>query len=754
MSSEIHILGIRHHGPGSARSLLKQLETLKPDIILVEGPADATPQLEWLAHEDIEPPVALVTYRPDKPKRAGYFPLAVFSPEFQAIRYGFQNGAAVRFFDLPQANMMATDIRVAMPDADPMARLAQAAGHKHYERWWNMLVEQRYADEGLFEGVLEMMQALREEERKPPKDETEAASLKLADQREAYMRQSIRQAQAEGFKRVAIVCGAFHGPALIDIDENFSEEADRELLTDMPEVDTEAAWVPWSYSRMSTMRGYGAGVTSPGWYHHLWQVGRGEADGTEPRELSIGWLTKVATLLRKEGFDASSANVIETVRLAEAVAAMRELPFPGLQELGEATQTVMCFGEAAPLKLIQEKLIVSERMGAVPPDAPMVPLQRDLYHLQRELKLRPEPTKSTLTLDLRNDMHLKRSHLLHRLNLLNIPWGAALPTRGKGGTYREVWSLQWQPEYAIRVIEANLWGNTVPDAAVAFTLDAATRAEDLASLTQLLDRVILADLPEAVMKLMERIQEAAALSGDVPHMMEALPPLVRVLRYGSARKTDEAIIQQVVDGLIKRICIGLPSTCAAMNDEAASDMFERLSAVHQTLNTLRDDEHLSAWHETLQTLTDDLKVHNLLSGRSCRLLFDARVFKTDDAMPRLERALFLSPVAGKSTEELLQGAFWLEGFLKGSGLLIVHDETLWQLIDNWINEVRDENFTEILPLLRRTFSSFSEAVRVQISERVRALGDAPAKPFAPAEFDEARADAVLPLIAQLLGVES
>ncbi len=36
------ILGIRHHGPGSARSVLAELERLQPDALLVEGPSDAS----------------------------------------------------------------------------------------------------------------------------------------------------------------------------------------------------------------------------------------------------------------------------------------------------------------------------------------------------------------------------------------------------------------------------------------------------------------------------------------------------------------------------------------------------------------------------------------------------------------------------------------------------------------------------------------------------------------------------------------
>src|SRR5215211_6896544 len=101
------IFGIRHHGPGSARSLLRALEDLRPDAILVEGPPDAAEVLPLLAHPDMRPPVALLIYAPDAPRRAVYYPFALFSPEWQALHFGLANGIPVRFMDLPQAHQLA-----------------------------------------------------------------------------------------------------------------------------------------------------------------------------------------------------------------------------------------------------------------------------------------------------------------------------------------------------------------------------------------------------------------------------------------------------------------------------------------------------------------------------------------------------------------------------------------------------------------------------------------------------------------------
>jgi hypothetical protein len=66
-----------------------------------------------------------------------------------------------------------------------------------------------------------------------------------------------------------------------------------------------------------------------------------------------GWLTRVAHLLRDKDLDCSSAHIIEATRLAEGLAALRGRQ-PGLDEINEAIVTVICMGEDAPLRLIDE----------------------------------------------------------------------------------------------------------------------------------------------------------------------------------------------------------------------------------------------------------------------------------------------------------------------------------------------------------------------------------------------------------------
>src|SRR5690348_3051522 len=105
--TSVHIFGVRHHGPGSARSLVRALEQIKPLCLLIEGPPDADDVIPYAAKSEMRPPVALLIHAVETPQNAVYYPFAEFSPEWQALRWALSADVPVRFMDLPQAHRMA-----------------------------------------------------------------------------------------------------------------------------------------------------------------------------------------------------------------------------------------------------------------------------------------------------------------------------------------------------------------------------------------------------------------------------------------------------------------------------------------------------------------------------------------------------------------------------------------------------------------------------------------------------------------------
>ena len=66
-----------------------------------------------------------------------------------------------------------------------------------------------------------------------------------------------------------MVCGAYHAPVLHP-DAFPPASHDNKLLTKLPRTKVAVTWAPWTADRLAVASGYGAGVTSPGWYQHLY----------------------------------------------------------------------------------------------------------------------------------------------------------------------------------------------------------------------------------------------------------------------------------------------------------------------------------------------------------------------------------------------------------------------------------------------------------------------------------------------------
>ena len=844
LATDTRYFGIRHHGPGCARSLQRALAHWQPDCILIEGPPDADALLGFVTHAGLVPPVALLVHSTDHPDLAAFYPFTVFSPEWQALRHGTTHGVPTRFIDLPQAVRMAqqkarddarkaeleaaekaaqsaetaegteatdaTDVTETTADSeteaptddgtlpahiDPLDALAEAAGFADGESWWNHLVEERGTDGdglALFEAITEAMTVLRDTWPHAYRGHSEEGRAEEA-LREAHMRQCVREAQKAGHQRIAVVCGAWHVPALkpatvpafipAEIDtqasdkerakadkaekarlaahlaaEKAADKADKALaksdvalLKGLPRLKVSATWVPWTYGHLTRASGYGAGITAPGWYDFLWHL-------PPQADRATGWLSRVARLLREHQIDCSSAHIIEAIRLSDALAAMRGHSTPGLEDMDEAVRTTVFMGDATPLQLIHSALTVSQRLGQVPPDVPAVPLQRDLEQQQKSLRLKPEALERTLELDLRNPTDLARSHLLHRLGLLGIAWGRLGGGRGSRGTFRETWVLRWEPELSIKLIEASRYGSTVANAATACIAEQCQTLESLPALAALVDQALLADLEAAVHAVSASLQSRAATTGDALQLIAAVPPLARVFRYGSVRQTDSALLAHVLDGLIARGAIGLPLACQGLNESAATELRDPLLAAHEAIGlhaqTKDSDEQLALWHKALVQIAQGELPHPLLRGLCTRLLLDGGQWPGDEAATQLSRQL-------SSGAPPLDAAHWLDGFLNRNAMVLLHDETVWGLVDAWLESLTDAHFMQVVPLVRRSFAAFSASERHDLGQRARrgrqsGLGTASADTGSSAgmgpDVDAERAALAIPLLRLILGI--
>lgn len=824
----VHLLGIRHHGPGSAATLVRALDELRPRRVLLELPADTAgalalatvppgsgsasgpaPAEDADAAGGLVPPVALLGYVVDHPERAAFHPLARFSPEWQALRWAARHGVPIEPIDLPLARSLAATAPTsrerrarAAAGPDAIGLLASAGGYDDPERWWEDVVEHRAedraasrfddraggpgdggeaGDEGdggagdgparaAFAAVEEAMAAVREGHEVPDGVEAE---------REAAMRQAIRravsherrvggdadghldgssdaQSDADRGGGIAVVCGAWHTPALAELGGRAEEAADRARLRGGARAKVAVTWVPWTYRRLATASGYGAGVASPGWYDHVFA--HPGPEGT------VRWFAGAAAALREADLATSPEHVIAAVRMADALAGLRGRPRPGLAEAADAASAVLSGGRRGPLALVEDRLVIGDRLGRVPPSAPMVPLARDVARQQRRSRLRPEAEVRRLELDLRKPLDRGRSVLLHRLAALGVHWGRPAAERGSSGTFRESWTLRWEPELEIALVEASAHGTTLEAAAAAHLAERAAEARSLSELIGSVDVALRADLPAATGALMDALAERAAAEQDVAGLLDALGPLARTVRYGDVRGTDLAALRHVLDGLVVRALVGLPGACRTLDDDGAAAMAERLSAAQGALALLDHPARRRGWPSVLALVASDERgrgaVHGAVQGRAVRLLHDAGAWSPADVGAALGRALSVGTSPAR-------GAAFVEGFLAGSGSVLLHDIGLVRLLDRWVTGLGAQPFVDVVPLLRRTFGGFDERERRRLGQlvtrdlaRLEASGpgsdrrdEGVGEAADDWSLDEGRADAALRTVVTLLGLE-
>lgn len=736
------IYGIRHHGPGSARSLLEALQEQEPDCILLEHPADTGPALKQAATPGLVPPVALLVFDPKVFSRASYYPFARFSPEWQAMQFAAERKIPVLPMDLPAGMqfMMGENALDEIPlvsstetdssiERDPLGHLAALAGYTDSERWWESVLEQAAAGGDVFEVVAEMMRTLRQTLQRQETPETLL--------REAYMRQSLREAAGAGYINAAVVCGAWHTPA-IEQWNAIKASKDKALLRGRKKVAIQAVWIPWTYERIAMESGYSAGVLSPAWYELLFE---------HPAESTQRWMVQAARLMREEDLDISTAHVMEAVRLAEGLAVLRRRSVAGVEDMQEAALSVFFQGRQEAFQLIRKRLVIGEVMGTVPESIATAPLQRDLEQEIRSARLSKEYASVEevfKVLDLRTETQLRASRLLHRLLLLDVPWGAPLEKESSSiGTFKESWKLKWLPDYALRVVKAGLWGNTVATAALHCVLDRCRRSDALPELSSLASDALRADIPEAVSALVQKLENASAVTKDVHLLMDALPGLVQMARYGNVRQTDADAVRRLIGHFIPRIALGLPAACMQLDDDPAGELFRKIWETNRSVSLLGEDALTGYWLQAPLQIAVAAAAHPLLQGGAARILFDRGLLEEEEAGRRFALAL-------STGNEPLYSARWIEGFLYGSGLLLIHYPPLWRLLDRWVTGLSEEAFHHVLPLLRRAFSEFSGPERQKMLAMAE-QGNLPEKPAGEDGFDGARLAVIAPTLALLLG---
>lgn len=699
--------GVRHFSPACAFYVTEFLEKYKPKAVLIEGASDMNELIQPLCSFEAHPPVAIMAYTNQAPVRTVLYPFADFSPEYRAMKWALKNNVDVMFCDLPVSYLLSekcneekTDKKENTEEPSVYSRLEQITGLDNDTFWEYNFEFCNNIDEFML-AVDEYGKSLRE--------------FSMEDDhnllREAFMRCKIHEAEEKYGENIAVVTGAFHTAG---VKMPFSQQ-DIKLTAKLPLEDIRYTLMPYSYYRLSSLSGYGAGSKAPAYYEILWKnrlYGKLENSGAE-------YLSKIAKYQRENGFAASSAEIIEGIRLAETLCNMRGGKAPSLSDLRDSAVTCMGHGHFSEISLGCASVEIGTKIGSLPEGTVSTSVQSDFNRQIKELKLERfrKATAEQLELDLRENLRVKseksafldlnRSFFLHRLLACGVNFGEKSFVGQTNATWKEIWSLVWKPEVEIEIVEASLNGDTVEQVA-SFNLN--TKLLESQSLTEAVEVLSMAfecGLTECVKTAVLYVRNMAV--GNISSIDAGLTigTLSAIIRFGSIRKLDSEPIKPLLEQLFLKFCMQAEDD-SICDKSLAEQLVKAISVVNDAVDS-HDFLDKQLFISLLENLSDSDKINPLVSGFACAVLNERGNVSGLSVIINRRLSRGTAPA---------DGALWFEGFARKNKRSLISRLSIWEKLHEFVCELDDEDFKPVLLCLRRTFAEFSPSEKSDVAENI------------------------------------
>ncbi|MEU3613599.1 DUF5682 family protein [Streptomyces sp. NPDC006872] len=726
-----HLIGVRHHAPSLAAAMPALLDEAKPDVLLVELPAELQEWLPWLGHEETRAPVALAAAPADGRGGGGpaFYPFADFSPELAAVRWAARHGVPVIACDLPLADRAWGEGREGSAQGEPLgltgalrARLTGRPG----DDLWDRLVEATAPGsppEALRRAALLTGWALRQ-------DAVAADGVPELDlRREHWMRCRIAEATAHG-ERAAVIVGAFHAPALTGTTATTAEGAgaavegpgeaggpgrgERGDSVAPGRTSWVTSLIPYAYALLDERSGYPAGIRDPEWQDTVF---RAAGDPAALEESLTRAAVRVCAELRGLGHPSGPADAREITRLASDLARLRGLPAAGRGELVEAVQTVLAqgepYGRGRAVARAMERVLVGTRTGRPAPAAPRSGLAPAVEAEVGTLGLPGPESASGATRDLRldplrSDLDRRRELLLRRLTVCGVPYGEPKEVVGAGGAeaLTSRWEVRWTPATAAMLTAAGVRGVTAAQAAEGVLRERRRAERDAggstaAQVLQGLAEAAECGLPALTQERLDDVAEVLPQAGTLPELLAGLELSDR-LRAGHVpglgSDEDRAARAAAVAELLTAAAVRQVDGLTGAEDPADAHALLELAHRADLLGGVRLTEALARLAAEGSPLMRGAAgaVRVLLGQEDARAFGDRVASWVDGAVDPDSRSALTAR---------------LSGLLTAAGPLLEAAAPALEPLLGRVSELPDREFLDRLPALRGGFETLSPAAR-------------------------------------------
>ncbi len=559
LNADVVFFPVRHHSPLCARLVEEMIYECKPEAVLIEGPVDFNPHLAEI-HFSHRLPIAIYSYVRTKEESSlgAYYPFCEYSPEWRALKVAQKLGVSQEFIDLPWSHLAQKDERVhryadtEMRHSEYVDRLCRLLFCRNFDSLWDTLFEmqQNITLSEFLERFHNFCYALRYEETEIHLNETK---------REQFMFEKIQEAQKK-YKKILVITGGYHSFALYARLQKISFPGTKEVALPNPELAEQGiALTPYSFERLDSLKGYNAGMPSPGFYQKVW-----ENRLTPDLQCHQALLSRLIRILRKKKQVVSSADWIAVETTAQSLASLRGHPQVWRDDLVDAVRSSLIKEEIDsqkenPFLAAVYQVFRGENRGELSSKTSLPPLVKNIRRLLEEHKLFPLREYKIHKWDIAEKTSREKSHILHQLKILGIQGfsrisGSDLTKKTDFVELWEEWKIVWSPEFDSSCIESAAYGTELKEAAMAYLLESSQNDEMTSEeMALIILRSALAGLNEVGEKLYQRLNQLILKEGNFLILSQTLRHILYLYCYDEFLGTRQfPLLGEVLDEAFQR----------------------------------------------------------------------------------------------------------------------------------------------------------------------------------------------------------
>lgn len=714
------------------------MESIKPAIVLIEGPSDYNEHLQELMLEH-ELPIAIYSYfhTTDGKGSGAYYPFCSYSPEWVAIQTARSLNCPIEFIDLPwvaTASLDRTTHRYAdaeLREGQHVDLLCKRMQVESFDELWDRLVESDWQIEP--QEFLRRVHALCLHIRFGDGD------VSLSDSnRESFMRSRIEAALETYAGPILVVTGGFHSCGLAFPSNSLEEDAGSTLLKEAQSeaqitVDGSAepqikirgiALTSYSYERLDGLTGYNSGMPSPGFYEWAWKCRlRQEPFSHHPL------LVQLVEQLRKRKITLSTADLIAIETSSQGLAAIRGRQHVWRTDLVDAVTSALVKDEIqfdcrSPFLDAVHAVLRGKRIGKLAAGTRVPALVLDIRNEMENLGLEMPRSLTQVRVALPDSTGIAKSRLLHRLRLLSI--GGVKLIGGTDFIDRrdlvepcEVWELILTPDFESTCIEASRYGTTLMDAASARLVEVASTSEfNAAEAAKLLVEACRAGIDTLSTDLLGRMEAMIAEESEFVVATEALSHLHYLYYYDETlgTKRSMSIAKPLADCFTRGLWLLDALGQKLSNDRKTIVGIRNIQEVMQRSSEclVEDREDLQ---RTLYRVLADTQKHASVRGSVTGMLWNLGEADSDRILAEL--FAFHDP---NSLGDFLAGLFAL------AREMVQRHPQVVQTIDQALMDFTAERFQQALPAMRLAFTYFTPREKHHmLTTLFQSLGIAPSQ---------------------------